>query len=96
MSKTSEPSLTSDHYIKMKFGYESIFLFPYEDGIQVMNALKNSIILNQKYRDPISLSNPTEMPEITVVTKEAIKETIAESLVKHKEHLAKELLKGNT
>ena len=94
MNKKSESPLIFDHYIKMKFGYESTFLFPYEDGIQVMNALKHSLILNQTYKNPISLSNPIEMPEITVISKEAIKESIVESQVKHKEHLAKELLKG--
>jgi len=89
-----EIELTEDKYIKIKFGYDSTYIFPYIDGIDCLTTFANTFLLKEGYREVTTLEHMHGSPEITVYSKKGLEKAIEASIVSNKEYKAEQLLKG--
>ena len=83
-------------YLKLEFGYDTNYILPYEEGIQILSYMKSALELHTPYNKEHKLTKMAGKLKIQIMDAESINNIIIEGDRKWKERQAKDLLEGKT
>jgi len=76
-------TLDKELYLKIDFGNYP-YLLPYEEALQMLAFMKNAVVYEDRYNQPLKIYKLKGKPKFEMITSEAIKEKQMEALLENK------------